>query len=83
MPSADNQTHKQLSINNYLPTYLPTYLPACLPACLPAYLCVYLSIKLFIETQMIGCVEMCAFPYYSPGDFWCKMVAFYCQVFFR
>ena len=23
------------------------------------------------------------FYYYSPGDFWCEMVASYCPVFFR
>ena len=40
----------------------------------------------FIEAQItfsFGCVESSAFPYYSPGDFWCEMVALYSPVFFR
>ena len=30
-------------------------------------------------TFTFGYVERCAFPYYSPGDFWCEMVAFIVQ----
>ena len=28
------------------------------------------------------CVERCAFPYYSPGDFWYKKIVFYFPMFF-
>ena len=45
---------------------------------------VWSDFKLFIETHIafsFGCIERCTFPYYPPGDYWSKMVAFYCPVF--
>lgn len=35
-----------------------------------------------IDNSFLWCSEWCAFPRFSPGDFWYEILALYCSIFF-